>query len=373
MSTLVTITLTLYFLLLLFLRMGWSRSLRVKYLGGKLHQMSIVIPFRNEGQNVSRLIESLCKVDYPTNHFEVILVDDHSLDSSLSKARDLIERLENFKVIQLDENSEGKKQALTKGVTNASGEIIVTTDADCVVPAYWLTEFNNAFGEQHHQLVFGAVTLKGSNSFFARLQTMEFLSLIGSAVATMGFGWFTMCNGANLAFRKEAFQKVKGYEGNVNVPSGDDEFLARKILKAFPGSIGFLNGDESVVVTPAQPSLRDFVSQRIRWAGKWRYNQAPTTRLLAVFIACVQMIWLFTLLSIPFNWLPVRLSIGLILTKLLFEMIVLIPVHRFTRANWHHVAFIVLQFVYPLYVLAIGLASMVSGYRWKGRSLTHKM
>ncbi|MGE0590206.1 MAG: glycosyltransferase [Cyclobacteriaceae bacterium] len=373
MSTLVTITLSLYFLLLLLFRVGWNRSLRAKHFAASIHQISVVIPFRNEEQNLNQLVESLKKIDYPINRYEVILVDDHSTDHSLSKARDLTSELENINILWLDERNEGKKRALTRGIENAKGDIVVTTDADCEVPSGWLKELNNAFGEQHHQLVFGAVTLKGSNSFFSRLQAMEFLSLIGSAVATMGFGWFTMCNGANMAFRKEAFQKVKGYEGNENVPSGDDEFLARKILKAFPGSVAFLNKEEGVVVTPAQPSLKDFISQRIRWAGKWRYNQSLTTKLLAVFIAWVQILWMLTMLSIPFNWLPLDLSIALILTKLVFELLVLFPVHRFTRVNWDSFAFLTLQFVYPLYVLSIGLASMVSGYRWKGRSLIHKM
>lgn len=373
MGTLITTTLILYFLFLLFLRLGWERSLQTQLASGNLHHISVVIPFRNEENNLIQLIRSLSEIEYPPELFEVLLVDDHSDDKSLVMAQDLTKGLKNFGVLQLEDNREGKKQALTKGIEHAKGDIILTTDADCKVRSGWLKAINGAFATPAHQLVFGAVALKNSGTFFSRLQAMEFTSLMGSAVATMGFGWFTMCNGANLAFRKKAFQKVSGYEGNLDIPSGDDEFLARKILKVYPRSIGFVSDDESVVDTPAQHSLTEFVSQRIRWAGKWRYNHSLPTRLLAMSVAWVQLIWLFVLVGIPLQWLSVEMSTGLTLTKLVFEMLLLVPVHRFTRVSWNSFAFITLQFVYPLYVLAIGLASMVSDYRWKGRSLKHRM
>ena len=219
-------------------------------------------------------------------------------------------------------------------------------------------------------MALAGVRLVGDQSFFSFLQAIEFTSLIGSMAAALGLKFFLMGNGANLAFRKFAFQFVNGYEGNLNIPSGDDEFLARKILNAFPGSVCFINAPDSVVTSRSSIKLKDFISQRLRWAGKWKYNSSLSTKMIAFYIMAVQITFISVAMTLFFHdsvFLLVLLGI-----KVLLECLFLYAVSNFLGSRWNWVAFIVLQFIYPIYVIGIGIVSQLTTYEWKGRSLSHK-
>lgn len=334
--------------------------------------VSVIVPFRNEENQIHHLIKSLTDLNYPTTKFEVILVNDHSEDNSENVVKSLINDKFNFSLINLIDNKYGKKNAITKGVGLAKGELVATTDADCLVPNNWLQIINASFDNDTIQMVFGGVSLKG-NSFFAQLQAIEFSSLIGSGAATLRFGLFTMCNGANLAFRKSSFESVNGYEGNLEVPSGDDEFLARKIVKAFPGSIYFLKDKGAVVVSRPTDTIKAFVHQRLRWAGKWKYNSSLLSKFLAIQIILLQIAFIGLMLIAFSNMELTRLVVPLIGVKILLEIMVIHPVARFLGIRWSWAAFLLLQLIYPFYVVGIGIMSQGMAYKWKGRSLSHKM
>lgn len=368
-----TVVMASYFLLLLLLIFGWHKlTAPAIYQEVESEFISVIVPFRNESNQIHLLIRSLTDLNYPVDKFEVILVNDHSEDNSENVVKSLIHDKLNYLLINLENDLSGKKSAITKGVGLAKGKIAAITDADCVVPRNWLSIINAAFEKDHIQMVFGGVRLNGG-SFFSKLQTMEFSSLIGSGAATLGFGLFTMCNGANLAFRKSSFEAVNGYEGNLEVPSGDDEFLARKMLMTFPDSILFLNDKEAVVASRSATNLKKFVHQRLRWAGKWKYNSSIRSQLLAVQIFLVQIVFigliLLAFLPIEAKWV-VLLLIGV---KIILEIAFIYPVTRFLNVRWSWGAFLVLQLIYSFYVIGISILSQVMTYQWKGRSLSHKM
>ncbi len=367
-----TVVMASYFILLVLLLYGWNKLTPADSSIGEQRVISVVVPFRNEENHIHHLIRSLSDLNYPREKFEAILVNDHSEDNSENVIKSLIHNKANISLVNLDSNLSGKKSAITKGVQLAKGELIATTDADCVVPHNWLRIINASFNKDNIQMVFGGVRLKG-DSFFSKLQAIEFSSLIGSGAATLGLGFFTMCNGANLAYRRKSFEAVNGYEGNLAVPSGDDEFLARKILTEFPHSICFLKDRETVVTSRPAATLKTFVHQRLRWAGKWRYNSSWLSKLLAVQILFVQMVFIglsvLAFIRIDSMWLV----LSLIGVKVLLEIAVMYPVARFLGAKWTWGAFLVLQLIYPFYVIGIGIMSLGTTYQWKGRSLSHKM
>lgn len=366
-----TVVMASYFILLVLLLYGWNKLTPADSSIGEQRVISVVVPFRNEENHIHHLIRSLSDLNYPREKFEVIFVNDHSDDNSENVIKSLIHDKGNFSIVNLDATQRGKKSAITKGVLLAKGELIATTDADCTVQRNWLHIISTSFDDDMH-MVFGGVVLKGS-SFFSQLQAIEFSSLIGSGAATLGLGFFTMCNGANMAYKKKSFELVNGYEGNLSVPSGDDEFLARKILTAFPQSIRFLKDKESVVTSRAATTSKTFVHQRLRWAGKWKYNSSWLSKLLAVQILLVQMAFI-GLLVLPFIWIePVWLIFLLIVVKMSLEIALIYPVARFLGAKWTWSAFLILQLIYPLYVIGIGIMSLGMTYQWKGRSLSHKM
>ena len=359
----VSFVLITYALAVLLLRIGWQKAI------SRTHEtsppsatplLSVIIPFRNEGDHLYTLVSSLSHQSY--KNFEVILVDDHSTNPSFDQL--VLEKIKGRLILN---NGEGKKAAITSGVKIANGEIIVTTDADCVVPGDWLEKISEKFHNDDVQFVFGGVAFKQNGTLFEDLQAIEFASLIGSAAATAEFGFPTMCNGANLAYRKRNFEVVKGYDGNENIPSGDDEFLMRKILKLKPGSARFLGG-EGVVVTDAKKSLSDFFTQRIRWAAKWRHNSSILTVAIAMSVALFQVFWLFQLYSLvraPGNSLIILTVVMKIMAEYAFLKIVCAKL----RVRWSGVAFLLLQVVYPLYVIIIAVASNFVSYSWKGRKI----
>ena len=359
-----------YGALVLALMTGWQLTVEKddgKLMPSKILKISVIVPFRDEEQNLPALLESFTQLDYPTDYTEFIFVDDHSSDLSQEVIRKFIGARANAKLLELQFDKQSKKQALTCAIDSASGEIILTTDADCTVPTKWLSVVSNFFQDQSHNMLVGAVKIIPSKSFFSKMQSLEFASLIGSGAATLLYGLPTMGNGANLAFRKSIFDAVDGYKGNIDIPSGDDEFLMRKINQKFPKSIAFLSNPESVVSTQPQQSLSKFIQQRIRWAGKWKFNQSLFTKLLAMSIFIFQASVIFLSISVLVGWVPAKVFSVLIGTKLLLEFLFLYQVCNFLKLKWSWTSFLMLQFIYPVYVLGIGIISNFWIAKWKDR------
>lgn len=349
-----------YYLFLIVLLFGWKRNFKhCERLQENKSFVSVIISARNEEKNIPQLLNDLELQTY--KNFEVIVVDDHSGDNSIAAVKSL-----NLPFVTCYRNNgEGKKKAITTGIEVSKGDIIVTTDADCRVPIRWLESIVTYFGDPKLMLLSGGVRMEEKQNLFSKMQQVEFASLVGSGAATAGLKIPTMCNGANLAYRKEAFQSVKGFEGNLNIASGDDEFLMRKILKHYPNSIQFLADANAVVQTKPQPSLSSFFAQRLRWAGKWKFNTSVYTLLLAFFVFAFQVI-------IVFSWVKLMASgtqvIGLLLIlKIMLEAWVLILFCRFLQIKWDWGAYLLLQIIYPVYVVAVALGANFLTYEWKGR------
>jgi biofilm PGA synthesis N-glycosyltransferase PgaC len=361
MSLLLLIVFGLYFLCLLALLYGWEKMLQQKApQSGKHHSISVIVPLRNEQAHVAQLVDSLKKQSYPSGNSQVIFVNDHSTDET----RNLLTNLRsNFFVFDLSEAT-GKKAAISLGVEKANGEIIVTTDADCTHHPDWLQTINNQFSNPKLQLLVGPVAIQ-SDSFFSRLQAIEFSSLIGSGAALLQWNTPTMANGANLGFRREAFLAVNGYEGNQHIASGDDEFLLRKIQQKFPYGISFNNDELSVVMTEPQPTLAAFFQQRIRWASKWKHNTSLLTKLIAVIVFLFQVSIIALLIAVSIC--PNRPLQIIVFSKFAIDGIFLWRISTFLKTKFSFLAFIVLEFVYPIYVIVIALLSQFVPYKWKGR------
>ena len=362
MSLLLLIVFGLYFLCVLALLYGWEKMLQQKSPNAdKYLAISVIIPLRNEQAYMARLIDSLKKQNYPSDQFQVIFVNDHSTDETKSLFANLPS---HYSVLDLSELT-GKKAAIALGIEQAKGEIIVTTDADCTYHPDWLQTINQHFNNPTRQLLVGPVAIK-SNSFFSRLQAIEFSSLIGSGASLLQWNSPTLANGANLAYRRSAFLAVNGFSGNQHIASGDDEFLLRKIYEKFPDGIFFNNHENSVVVTEAQPSLSLFFHQRLRWASKWKHNTNVGAKLIAVSVFLFQVGFLALLVWVGI--FPNRSLQMIVLAKLAMDGIFLWRVSTFLKSGFSFFAFIVLEFLYPIYVIVIALLSHFVPYQWKDRT-----
>lgn len=359
-----------YYLLLAALLIGWRKAFNKDKAWDGMNKdiISVVIAVRDEERVISFLLEDIGRQKYGS--FEVIIVDDQSEDKTSVVVEEYIKNDSRFFLKR--SSGAGKKRALTDGIQMARGSIIVTTDADCRVSEQWLDGLSRYFSDDRIKMVFGGVRIK-TYSVFSQLQSLEFLSVIGSGAAMAGLGLPIMCNGANLAFRKSTFKEVGGYNGNFHIPSGDDEFLMRKILSRYPAGIRFASVRESIVTTVASNGLRAFINQRIRWAGKWKFNQSLGSKLLALFVLCFQLCLLslpaFVLTGMIGPWL----AVGLWLFKVSLESFFLRSIGRFLSVSWHWPPFLLLQLIYPLYITLIGIFSNFRPFEWKGRKLKSLM
>ena len=195
-------------------------------------KFSVIIPFRNESDNLPDLLQSIESLNYPKELFEVFLVDDTSEDNSVEtivKSGVDVIIIPNKRI-----TNSPKKDAITTAISYAKYEWIITTDADCVLPKYWLDSFDEFIQKNKAVCIVGPVTFSLQNNFLGRFQLLDILSLQGATIGGFGIKQPFMCNGANFAYTKTVFNQINGFDGNESIASGDDIFLLEKIAKKKP-------------------------------------------------------------------------------------------------------------------------------------------
>jgi len=334
--------------------------------------VSVIIPARNEEANILALLQDLNKQVYPFSHFEVFVANDNSTDETATLV-EAFKKEANY-TLQLvnlpsDRVSSPKKRAILTCINQAQGSIIMTTDGDCRVLPTWIEAVANRFVSTNSQLVSSPVTFIDEQTFWSKIQIIEFASLIGAGACSMFAGRPNMCNGANLAYKKQAFLEVGGFAGNEQLASGDDEFLMHKIAKVFPNQLSFLASQDAIVKTTAQPTLRHFYNQRKRWASKWKQYDDWKIIALAIFVFSVNFGFVCTLVGGLFSWISRIDFTLLVLLKCLAEWLFLSKVVRFLGHQALRKYIGIVQIIYPFYVSFFGLIAQGKGYQWKGRRL----
>ncbi|MGC6429893.1 MAG: glycosyltransferase [Jejuia sp.] len=339
-------------------------------------KFSVVIPFRNEAENLPSLLQSITLLNYPKHLFEIILVDDASDDDSLlviQKVLDTLTQNENKPIdMRIIENVRTtlapKKDAITTAIQQAKYEWIITTDADCTLPKFWLDSFDGFIQRTKPVCVVAPVTFSKGNLFLNRFQMLEFFSLQGATIGGFGIDKPFLCNGANFAYTKTAFKKVDGFEGNTNLASGDDIFLLEKLKKTYPKAIKYLKSPMAIVTTKPQNSWKSLVSQRIRWTSKTSKYNNWFGKLVgtSVFLMNLSIIVLPILLLFDKTVFTI-LGFALI-TKLTLDFILLYKSSAFFNNKLNILNFSLCFFVYPFFSTFVAVVSFFKGYNWKGRT-----
>ncbi|TGE25008.1 glycosyltransferase [Hymenobacter aquaticus] len=340
-------------------------------------QFSVLVAARNEAAHLPGLLADLARQSLPAACFEVIIVDDHSTDATAEiVAAAAAGSPFSLRLIRLGDEpgaGTGKKAALQAALRRARAPWVVCTDADCRLGPDWLRSYAALVAtDDAARFISGPVLLTGPATALHHLMGLEFAGLIGVGAASIGSQHPTMCNGANLAYRRADFVAVRGFAGNEHLASGDDEFLLHKLHAAFPGSIRFLKSPAAIVSTAAPATLGGLLRQRVRWASKWRhYQHAASQRLALLVLGANVALFLGLLLGLirPALWPWV---LGIWVLKLGADAWFLGPVLRFLgRPRWLRWV-LVLQVLYAPYALAIGLLGLRGSYEWKERAVTTK-
>jgi len=334
--------------------------------------ITVIIPVRNEAGNIVALLQDLAAQVYPKQLLEVLVVDDHSEDTTVEQVQKFILTTHiAIKCIRLNNyvNLNGKKAAVQKGVELAQGELLVFTDGDCRLGPEWLHQFAYLYQTQQPYFISGPVGFHQTHSWFERMQLVEFAALVGVGGASIKLGKPNMCNGANLAYTKAIFKEAGGFAGNENIASGDDEFLLHKVSKLHPRRIAFLKNDKAIVYTSAHKSLTAFVSQRARWASKWKAYQSINVQLVALTVFLINLLLFASIVLLLLGQLALPWFIAAYVAKFAIDFIFLNRILKFLGRRRYLWYMLPLQFIYIPYVICTAAAGLLGRYRWKGRTI----
>lgn len=359
----------IYLLVLIYLIKGWA-NLKLPLINASnfTTKVTVLIAARNEEERIHYTIEDILAQDYPQYLTEIIIVDDHSTDNTAKIISTYADK--GVILLQLNEAeplNSYKKKAIAKAIGISTGDLMVTTDADCRMGNKWLSSVVGFYEAQQPVMISSPVTYFEEATLFERMQSLEFLYLIGMGAGFIGHNRASTCNGANFAYRKDVFYEVGGFSGIDELASGDDELLLQKVAVRYPGRIGFLKLREAIVYTHAKRNLKEFLQQRRRWASKSTKYKDKKIVALAVSM------WLFNVSIIAnallgfYNIKFFNLFLIQFLFKTIFEVCFLLPVTSFFKRTKLILLLPILSPLHSIYVFYIGLLGNTKKYMWKDR------
>ncbi len=330
-------------------------------------RISVIIAARNEEQNIGQLLQALEQQSYPKQFFEVIVADDHSTD----KTAEVVKQYPGVKLLQLedDEINSYKKKAIETGIGAATGELIVTTDADCIPQKEWLSIMASFYEEKKSSFIAAPVSYNCNSSVLQIFQAMDFMILQGVTGASVYRSVHSMCNGANLAYKRKLFYDVKGFEGIDNFASGDDMLLMHKIWKKNKNNVHYLKSKDAIVSTLPMITWNDFVNQRIRWASKAAKYDDKRIFWVLLLVYLLNLSFLALLVTGFFDYRYWILFLFFWLLKTLAELPFFLSLSKFFNKQWTVKYFFFFQPLHILYTLVAGWLGQFVKYEWKGRNV----
>ncbi len=317
---------------------------------------TIIVPFRNEAENLPQLLDSFSKMNYAMDLFEVILVDD----ASDFRFQILDFRFKTTLIDNIRFSNSPKKDAITTAIPLAKNDWIITTDADCIVPENWLLTLDNYIQTHEVEMLAGAVTYNCNDSFLQHFQQLDLASLQGATIGSFGIGKGFMCNGANLAYTKSLFEKLNGFEGNNSIASGDDVFLLQKAIAKFPEKVRYLKSKNTIVYTKPLTDWKSLFYQRVRWASKTSSYQSSFGKGLGLIVFTGNLSFIVSI----FTFTPLFLAL-VFLTKTTIDSILIVKTNAFLGKKTEYL--LLSSLFYPFFSTAVALYSLTGKYEWKGR------
>ena len=332
---------------------------------------SVVIPFRDEAENLPQLLQTIFAIQYPKHLFEIIFVDDFSEDDSV-KTINNFKAETNFKNIRIVKNERQsnapKKDAITKAIDLAQYDWIITTDADCILPKYWLGSFDAYIQKNQVSCIVAPITYQVNPRFLQQFQLLDIMSLQGATIGSFGISFPFLCNGANFAYKKELFHELNEFENNNNIASGDDIFLLEKALKANAKQVHYLKCKQAIVTTYPQPSWPALISQRKRWAAKINAYNNGFGKITGFLVLLMNALLICSLIFTVFDSIKFMILCYILMIKFSIDFILIFKAAAFLNKKIHLKSYILSFILYPFFSVYIAFASMFGGFKWKGRA-----
>jgi cellulose synthase/poly-beta-1,6-N-acetylglucosamine synthase-like glycosyltransferase len=367
MEIISTISSLIYLFLHIIFFSGFLRSNSLKKTSKEgNHKVTVIVAARNEENIISRCIQSLKNLEYDKSLLEIILVNDKSADSTKSVMINETKECSFIKVIDSDstetKNLKGKANAIDSAIKIAAGDIILLTDADCIVSPEWVKETVKYYTE-NTGMVCGFTKINYGNSFFAKLQALDWLYLQSLASCSSGIGSILSCIGNNISFTKNAYLEIGGYE-NINFSVTEDLALMRRINSDRKYKVIYPVNPKCTVITEECKTVKELYNQKKRWfKGGVGINFLGW--ILGFELYAVNLIFVFGCL-----FLNLYLYLFLILIKFASELIIMFPVYRRLRFSNLIYLFPVFQIYFSVYGLLLPFTFILSPkINWKERKL----
>lgn len=327
---------------------------------------SVLIAARNEEKNIGNLLKSLYNQTFSKELFEVIIIDDHSNDGTISVIENFLKEHKDINLKFFKAEKEGKKHAISQALHLAENELILVTDADCFLKETWIESIVNFYKEENCKMILAPVLLSPAETFFEKIQLLEHLSLIGSTAGSAAIGFPVMCNGANMAYERLAALEVEKQRKDFNIPSGDDMFLMEYFIKNYGAeNIKFLLSKTAIVKTNTCKNISEFFRQRRRWVSKTK----SYTSLKILSTAFVVLFFNLSIISLLVSALfsPTLLIPYFLLTflKFLIDYPLLRNITTFMNQKNLLIWTLPLEFVYPFYAVFTAISGMLINVKWK--------
>lgn len=373
------IFLLIYALLIFFYHRIWDRippiitpgtDSPLKEVTRNITKVSVIIPARNEASRIENCLKSLIGQSYSSENTELIIVDDFSTDATTERVMAYTPKI---KLIHLADHVSGplnsyKKKAIETGIAHSCGELIICTDADCRMGPDWIQTIVAVYEKEHFQFMAAPVKILTDKSFLSLFQALDFISLQGITGASVYRNLYPMCNGANMAYTRAAYEAVGGFRSIDQIASGDDMLLMKKIQAKFPGRSGYIKAAAAIVSTLPAENIKAFFKQRIRWASKMGHYKDPATFITLALVYVVNLFLLTLFLSCFFQnyW---RWLLILVVFKTISEIFFVSKVADFFQQQSLIKYFPFCQPFHILYTVIAGSFGSFGKYEWKNRKV----
>lgn len=356
-----------YIYLLQWITEGWDAT--GSYKGEEVDiKVTVIIAARNEENTISECLTSVFKNDYPSRLLEVIVVDDQSEDRTAAIIKS------QFPQVKLLSNSKasGKKAAIQLAAQQAEGELLLFTDADCIVPQKWIETIVANYDANQVNFIAAPIQIDLEDTIISRFQYLDVAATMAVTANGIHRKRYYSANGANMAVDKQQFLSLYTHREDAKIASGDDMFTIQYLAKQDPTKIIYVRSLDATVATKGEESLGDLISQRKRWAGKSQHYPEKNIILLQGYVFfMVAAILGNVLLGIMTDGLGVFTAMMMLFIKVTMDYLFLSHICRYFDKEEATKKYLISAASYNIYILLAGLVAIIPGtYEWKGRRVS---
>jgi cellulose synthase/poly-beta-1,6-N-acetylglucosamine synthase-like glycosyltransferase len=225
-----------------------------------------VVAARDEATSLSTLLDNLLQQNY--GDYEVVIVNDRSTDETATILDAWQKRSGRLRVVNVSEVPEGrtpKMHALGLGIAASKGDIITLTDADCRVPPTWIEGLTASFTADVGAVI-GYVGLRAAhNTWLEHVQALDYFAMMATMAGATKLGQPIGAAGANIAYRRAAYDAVGGFEAMPLGAVADDMVMLQQVLDHTDWRVVFCDDERAFITTDAEPTLELLFNQRVRW------------------------------------------------------------------------------------------------------------